>query len=60
MVIIGKEKSFSRISIFSNAVGILCLMTLVPKYLIFAIPIAIAVSEVIKIICIVRDLVYDS
>ena len=60
MVIVGKEKIFSRISILSNIVGIICLIILVPKYLIYAIPMAIGVSEIIKIIFILRDLIYDN
>ena len=59
MVILGKEKKFSQISLLSNAIGIVALFFLMPKFLIYAIPISISISEILKIIMIVRYLKYD-
>ncbi len=59
MVILGKEKKFSQISLLSNAIGIVALIFLMPKFLIYAIPISISISEILKIIMIVRSLKYD-
>ena len=59
MVILGKEKKFSQISSLSNAIGIVALLFLMPKFLIYAIPISISISEILKIIMIVRYLKYD-
>ena len=59
MVILGKEKKFSQISLLSNALGIVALFFLMPKFLIYAIPISISISEILKIIMIVRSLKYD-
>tara|TARA_B100000902_G_C26521766_1_gene533576 strand:- start:30 stop:527 length:498 start_codon:yes stop_codon:yes gene_type:complete len=59
MVISGKEKKFSQISLLSNAIGIVALLFLMPKLLIYAIPISISISEILKIIMIVRSLKYD-
>jgi hypothetical protein len=57
--ILGKEKKFSQISSLSNAIGIVALLFLMPKFLIYAIPISISISEILKIIMIVRYLKYD-
>ena len=59
MVILGKEKKFSQISLLSNVIGIIALFFLMPKFLIYAIPISISISEILKIIMIVRYLKYD-
>ncbi len=56
MVILNKEKTFAQISAFCNLVGILSLFILMPKYLIYSFPIAIAVSEILKIIAIFINL----
>tara|TARA_Y100000741_G_C18251529_1_gene557466 strand:- start:152 stop:1396 length:1245 start_codon:yes stop_codon:yes gene_type:complete len=59
MIILGKEKKFSQISSLSNFIGIIALFFLIPKFLIYAIPISISISEILKIFMIVRSLKYD-
>ena len=59
MIVLGKEKDLSKILIISNLVGIIILAVLMPKYLIFSIPISICVSEILKIILIIKNLHYD-
>lgn len=59
MIILGKEKKFSQISISTNFIGILTLFFLIPKFLIYAIPISISISEVLKILLIARFLKND-
>ncbi|MFL3051559.1 MAG: oligosaccharide flippase family protein [Candidatus Neomarinimicrobiota bacterium] len=58
MVVLGKEKKFSQISSLSNIVGVVALFFLMPKFLIYAIPISISISEILKIIMIVIYLKY--
>ena len=59
MIILGREKKFYQISMASNSIGILLLIMLMPKFFIYAIPISISFSEILKIIMITRTLVYD-
>jgi len=56
MIILGKEKKFLEISSISNFIGILLLFFLTPKFLIYAIPISISISEILKIFMITRFL----
>tara|TARA_Y100000996_G_scaffold279114_1_gene220075 strand:- start:1820 stop:3064 length:1245 start_codon:yes stop_codon:yes gene_type:complete len=58
MVVLGKEKKFSQISSLSNIIGVVALFFLMPKFLIYAIPISISISEILKIIMIVKYLKY--
>ena len=59
MIVLGKEKKFSQISVFTNFIGILTLSFLIPKFLIYAIPISIGISELLKIFLISRSLKND-
>ena len=59
MIVLGKEKKFSQISVLTNFIGILALFFLIPKFLIYAIPISISISEVLKILLITRHLKND-
>tara|TARA_Y100000768_G_C23982331_1_gene686611 strand:- start:1609 stop:2757 length:1149 start_codon:yes stop_codon:yes gene_type:complete len=59
MPILGKEKVFAQISAFSNLIGILALFLLMQRFLIFSIPMAIAISEIIKIFMIFVNLKND-
>ncbi len=59
MIVLGKEKKFSQISALTNFIGILTLSFLIPKFLIYAIPISISISEVLKIFLISKSLKHD-
>ena len=59
MIVLGKEKKFSQISVLTNFIGILTLSFLIPKFLIYAIPISIGISELLKIFLISRSLKND-
>ncbi len=59
MIVLGKEKKFSQISVLTNFIGILTLSFLIPKFLIYAIPISIGISELLKIFLISKSLKND-
>ena len=59
MIVLGKEKRYSQISVLTNFIGILILFFLIPKFLIYAIPISISISELLKILLISRSLKND-
>ncbi len=56
MIVLGKEKKLSQLSIVSNAIGILILVVLTPKLLIYAVPISISLMEVCKLYLIRKEL----
>ncbi len=59
MVILNNENKFMKISWISNFVGIAIMFMLIPKYSIFAIPVAIGFSELIKIFSLAILFAYD-
>tara|TARA_Y100000768_G_C23975369_1_gene682752 strand:- start:960 stop:2204 length:1245 start_codon:yes stop_codon:yes gene_type:complete len=59
MIVLGKEKEYSQISVLTNFIGIMTLFFLIPKFLIYAIPISISISELLKILLISRSLKND-
>ena len=56
MIIINKEKVLSKILFFSNLVGIITFLLIVTNFKIFAIPISIAFSEIIKLTLIIKSI----
>ena len=52
MIILQKEEKLSKILLISNLIGVVCLILTVSILEIFAIPLSIALSELIKIILI--------
>ena len=56
MIILQKEEKLSKILLISNLIGVVCLLLTVSILEIFAIPLSIALSELIKIILIIKSL----
>ena len=56
MIILQKEEKLSKILLISNLIGVVCLILTVSILEIFAIPLSIALSELIKLILIIKSL----
>ena len=56
MIALGKEKKLSQLSIISNIIGILMLLILMPRLLIYAIPVSIVIMEIFKLFLIQKEL----
>ncbi len=59
MIILNEEKKFSKITLVSNFVGVIIMLIYIPKLSIYAIPMAIAFSELIKIVSLAIIISYD-
>ncbi len=56
MVIINKEQELSKILLISNIVGIITFLIIVENFKIYAIPISVAFSEIIKFALIIKSI----